>query len=53
MGELVSGLACDINSIGFKALEKATIEIYGECKPIADTGTLPLVGDLRKNGYDI
>jgi acetylornithine deacetylase len=53
LGELVTGLACDINSIGFKALEKATVDIFGFCKPLADTGTLPLVGDLRKNGYDI
>lgn len=53
MGELVTGLACDINSIGFKALEKATTDIFGYCKPLADTGTLPLVGDLRRNGYDI
>ena len=46
-------MACDINSIGFKSLEKATIDVYKHCNPIADTGTLPLVGDLRKSGYDI
>jgi acetylornithine deacetylase len=49
----VRGLACDLNSVGFKALKKSTEKFIGFCKPLADTGTLPLVGDLKDAGFDI
>jgi acetylornithine deacetylase len=49
----VGGLACDLDSIGFKALRNATEKIIGFCKPLADTGTLPLVADLKSAGYDV
>lgn len=49
----VPGLACDLDSPGFKVLREATEEVLGYCSPIADTGTLPLVGDLQRKGFDV
>jgi acetylornithine deacetylase len=37
--EPVQGIACHLDSLGFKSLAQATQEIIGEVKPLADTGT--------------
>jgi acetylornithine deacetylase len=47
------GLACDLTSRGFAVLCKHTARVVGACKPVSDTGTLPLVADLRAAGYDL
>jgi len=47
------GVACDINSAGYKALYTATEEVLGECKPESLTGSLPCVGELKEAGFDI
>ena len=47
------GIACNLESEGFKALQAATTKILGTCKPYSVTGSLPLVGDLQDAGYDI
>jgi len=52
-GHSIQGLACKLDSPGFKALQQATTEVLGECKPLADTGSLPLVADLQENGFDV
>jgi len=51
--EPVQGIACHLDSLGFKSLAQATQEIIGEVKPLADTGTLPLVADLQAGGFDV
>ncbi|KAJ1474482.1 hypothetical protein T484DRAFT_1635481, partial [Baffinella frigidus] len=53
MGEVVSGIACNIDSAGNKVLCEATEEVLGECKPYSLTGSLPLVKELQDAGFDI
>jgi acetylornithine deacetylase len=52
-GTAYRGIACDMTSVGFKALSEATREVIGECKPYAETGALPLVADLQERGFDV
>jgi acetylornithine deacetylase len=47
------GIACNLDSIGFQALSTATKEVLGDCKPFSLTGSLPLVADLQKAGFDL
>ena len=47
------GIACNLDSDGFKKLNEATKEVMGESKPYSITGSLPLVGDLQEAGFDI
>eukprot|EP00009_Paramoeba_aestuarina_P004670 CAMPEP_0201520882 /NCGR_PEP_ID=MMETSP0161_2-20130828/13065_1 /ASSEMBLY_ACC=CAM_ASM_000251 /TAXON_ID=180227 /ORGANISM="Neoparamoeba aestuarina, Strain SoJaBio B1-5/56/2" /LENGTH=436 /DNA_ID=CAMNT_0047919395 /DNA_START=59 /DNA_END=1369 /DNA_ORIENTATION=+ len=47
------GIACNIDSNGFNDLKAATEEIIGECKPYSIGGSLPLVRDLQKAGFDV
>ena len=53
LSDPVQGIACSLDSPGFKALANATEKIIGEVKPLADTGTLPLVADLKDAGFDV
>lgn len=53
IGDSYHGIAADINSSGFKALDQATREVLGESKPFSVTGSLPLVADLQKAGFDL
>jgi len=53
MCEPVQGIACSLDSKGFRALADATKKIVGEISPLADTGTLPLVADLKDAGFDV
>eukprot|EP00127_Corallochytrium_limacisporum_P003063 Clim_evm19s145 gene=Clim_evmTU19s145 len=53
LNDPVDGLACDLHSEGFKAMESAVTSVLGSCHTLADTGTLPLVGNLRKQGLDV
>ncbi|XP_004148485.1 acetylornithine deacetylase [Cucumis sativus] len=52
-GNPMPGIACDINSAGYKALYNATYEVIGEVKPYSLTGSLPLVHDLQNDGFDV
>ncbi|XP_038888364.1 acetylornithine deacetylase-like [Benincasa hispida] len=52
-GVPLPGIACDLDSIGYKVLYNATEEVIGHVKPFSLTGTLPLVADLQKDGYDV
>eukprot|EP01130_Rhizamoeba_saxonica_P000083 TRINITY_DN10103_c0_g1_i1.p1 TRINITY_DN10103_c0_g1~~TRINITY_DN10103_c0_g1_i1.p1 ORF type:complete len:453 (-),score=112.65 TRINITY_DN10103_c0_g1_i1:59-1357(-) len=49
----MKGIASDKNGKAFKAIDEATKNILGDSKPYSVTGTLPLVGDLQADGYDI
>mmetsp|Transcript_6093 Transcript_6093/g.9676 ORF Transcript_6093/g.9676 Transcript_6093/m.9676 type:complete len:448 (-) Transcript_6093:104-1447(-) len=49
----MEGIACDLDSPGLKAICDATKEVKGECKPYAITGSLPLVRQMQKAGFEI
>jgi acetylornithine deacetylase len=49
----MEGIACDLKSPGLQALIDATAEVKGEAKPYAITGSLPLVKQMQKQGFDI
>lgn len=51
--EASSGVACDLNSRGFHVLCKATEEVVGYSKPYSITGTLPLIRELKDEGFDV
>lgn len=52
-GDVTSGVACNLESCGFKALCKATEEVVGHVQPYSITGTLPLIRDLQDEGFDV
>jgi len=47
------GIACSTESEGFRALADATSAVIGEVKPYSIGGSLPLVKDLQKEGFDV
>jgi len=49
----LSGIACDRSSPAFTALCKAMEEVNGSAVPYSICGSLPLVGDLQAEGFDI
>jgi len=53
VGDIYRGIACKLDSNGFKALNQATAEIIGHSKPYSITGTLPLVAELQEAGFDL
>ncbi|KAJ6389066.1 hypothetical protein OIU77_027424 [Salix suchowensis] len=48
-----SGVACDLKSRGFEVLCKATEKVVGHVKPYSITGTLPLIRELKDEGFDV
>lgn len=46
-GDLLSGIACNLDSRGFQALCKATKEVVGHVEPYSITGSLPLIRELQ------
>ena len=49
----MSGIACKLDSPGFNNLCAATKAIKGEAKPYSICGSLPLVGEMQEQGFDI
>ena len=49
----MEGIACSLDSEGHKALCKATAAVLGEAKPYSICGSLPLVRDLQRHGFDV
>ena len=47
------GIACNLESPGFKFLHQATLEVLGESEPYSICGSLPLVRDLQDAGFDV
>ncbi len=41
------GIACKLDSKGYKALVEATEAVKGSAKPYSICGSLPLVGDMQ------
>lgn len=52
LGEPYPGVACDIDSVGHKALLTAVDSVRG-AEPFSLTGSLPLIADLKDAGYDV
>lgn len=52
-GEPFKGIACKLDSKGYRALCDATEAVIGTVQPYAICGSLPLVGDMQKAGYDL
>lgn len=48
-----NGIACNLDSPGFKALVKATGDVLGSVEPYSIGGSLPLVRDMQDDGFDI
>lgn len=47
------GIACSLESVGFKSLAAAITDVLGEAKPFSISGSLPLVRDLQRAGFDL
>jgi len=52
-GHCLQGVACDITSRGFKALKNSFTTVMGEVKPYSICGSLPLVREMKDEGFDI
>jgi acetylornithine deacetylase len=48
-----NGIACDLKSMGYKALVEATQKVLGSAKPYSIGGSLPLIRDLQDEGFDV
>lgn len=53
VGKPMVGIACDLTSTGYKNLRDSTEEVLGSVVPYSITGSLPLVGDLKDDGFDV
>ncbi|KAF8380691.1 hypothetical protein HHK36_028181 [Tetracentron sinense] len=51
--DIMSGVACDLDSRGFHVLCKATEDVVGHVKPYSITGSLPLIRELQDEGFDV
>ena len=49
----MEGIACSIDSAGHAALMQATRDVLGEAKPYSICGSLPLVRNLQRAGFDV
>lgn len=48
-----NGVACKLDSRGYKALIQATTSVLGDAKPYAIGGSLPLIRSLQESGFDV
>lgn len=53
VGEGTEGLACDLESPTLAALEAAMLRVRGRVERYSMTGSLPLVRDLQRGGFDV
>ncbi|XP_072988179.1 acetylornithine deacetylase [Typha latifolia] len=52
-GDMMTGIACNLDSRGFEVLCKATKEVVGHVEPYSITGSLPLIRELQDEGFDV
>lgn len=54
-GRFMEGIACQLDSPGLSALTEAIRHVRGDAgaQPFAMTGSLPLVRDLQRRGFDV
>ncbi|KAK9120731.1 hypothetical protein Syun_018348 [Stephania yunnanensis] len=50
---LMPGIACNLDSHGYRVLYDATKEVVGSVTPFSITASLPLVRELQDQGYDV
>lgn len=50
---MMSGVACNLDSPGFRALCDATEAVIGHVKPYSITGSLPCIRELQEAGFDV
>eukprot|EP00252_Welwitschia_mirabilis_P013968 TRINITY_DN30972_c0_g1_i1.p1 TRINITY_DN30972_c0_g1~~TRINITY_DN30972_c0_g1_i1.p1 ORF type:complete len:433 (+),score=88.49 TRINITY_DN30972_c0_g1_i1:206-1504(+) len=50
---MTPGVACNLDSTGYRVLCKATEEVLGYVEPYSITGSLPLIRDLQDEGFDV
>jgi acetylornithine deacetylase len=48
-----NGIACNLESKGYRALMTATKKILGDAQPYSIGGSLPLIRDLQDSGFDV
>lgn len=53
LGNPFVGIACDMESDGFKLLAKATEKVKGDMRVTSITGSLPLIANLYASGMDM
>ncbi len=53
LGDAFKGIACDLESPGYRVLCDAVKQALGEVKPFSMTGSLPIVKDLQDSGFDV
>lgn len=53
LGDPWAGIACNLDSPGHKALDAAIAKVKGSSSSFSLTGSLPLVGDLQQEGFDV
>eukprot|EP01088_Endostelium_zonatum_P014089 TRINITY_DN2953_c1_g2_i1.p1 TRINITY_DN2953_c1_g2~~TRINITY_DN2953_c1_g2_i1.p1 ORF type:complete len:493 (-),score=119.60 TRINITY_DN2953_c1_g2_i1:277-1755(-) len=49
----IQGVACDLDSMGLRALKQAIVEVCGKVEQMSLTGSLPLIADLKEAGFDV
>jgi len=52
-GVALKGVACDITSLGFHAVCESFSEVTNNCLPYSICGSLPLVRDMKDEGFDL
>lgn len=52
-GEPMKAIAVNLDSFGYKVLNKAIGTVRGEAKPFSLTGSLPVIRDLQVAGFDV
>jgi len=53
LGHPYKGVACNLQSLGYRALYGAIETVRGEVKPFSLTGSLPCIRDLQDAGFDV
>jgi len=53
LGAPTRGVAVDLTSPGFKAICESINHVTGDVRPFSLTGTLPIIADLKDDGFDV
>eukprot|EP00455_Lapot_gusevi_P026648 TRINITY_DN280_c0_g1_i1.p1 TRINITY_DN280_c0_g1~~TRINITY_DN280_c0_g1_i1.p1 ORF type:complete len:434 (-),score=191.11 TRINITY_DN280_c0_g1_i1:127-1428(-) len=53
LGEPNRGVACNLDSPGYRALHDAIAAVRGQARPFSLTGSLPIIRDLQDAGFDV
>ena len=51
--DVLEGIACTLDGPAYAALGAATQAVLGELKPYSIGGSLPLVRDMQRAGFDV